>query len=383
MSESSHARPEGPVRLFSPLDLGPLPLPNRIVVAPMCQYSSEEGRASDWHVQHWANLALSGAGLVIVEATAVEPRGRISWADLGLWDDATEAAFAQALATVRRWSPARVGVQLAHAGRKASTHRPWEHGGTAIAPEHPRGWRTLAPSPLPYAATDPTPQELDAKDIERMVQAFAASARRAARLGLDLVELHAAHGYLLHQFLSPLSNHRGDDYGGSLDNRMRLVLRVFDAVAAELPDTTALGIRISATDWVEGGWDLDQSLALARALDARGCHFIDVSSGGLHPAQRIAPRPGYQVPFAEAIRREVAMPVIAVGLITDPAQAEAIIAEGRADAVALARGVLYDPRWPWHAAAALGASAAAPPQYLRCAPHGLAETLVAGRGSAG
>ncbi|MGJ4729732.1 NADH:flavin oxidoreductase/NADH oxidase [Luteimonas sp. SDU101] len=373
MSEVQAPKPGS--HLFSPLGLGPLRLLNRIVVAPMCQYSAEDGRASDWHVQHWANLALSGAGLVMVEATAVEPRGRISWADLGLWDDATEQAFAQALVTARRWSPARIGVQLAHAGRKASTHRPWEHGGAWIAPDQPRGWRTLAPSAIAYAQDGPAPQALDAAEIDRVVAAFAASARRAARLGLDLVELHAAHGYLLHQFLSPLSNRRTDAYGGSLDNRMRLVLRVFDAVAAELPASVALGIRISATDWVAGGWDLDQSIALARVLDARGCHFIDVSSGGLHPAQQIVPEPGYQVPLAEAIRREVGMPVIAVGLITEPAQAEAILAEGRADAVALARGMLYDPRWPWHAAAALGDHAPAPPQYLRCAPHGLASTL--------
>ncbi|MGJ4803535.1 NADH:flavin oxidoreductase/NADH oxidase [Luteimonas sp. SDU82] len=368
--------------LFSPIDLGPLHLPNRIVVAPMCQYSADEGRASDWHVQHWANLALSGAGLVMVEATAVEPRGRISWADLGLWDEATEQAFAAALATVRRWSPARIGLQLAHAGRKASTHRPWEHGGAAIAPAQPRGWQTLAPSALPYADGGPQPEALDAAGIDAIVQRFVDSARRAARLGLGLVELHAAHGYLLHQFLSPLSNQRSDEYGGSLENRMRLVLRVFDAVAAELPASIALGIRISATDWVNGGWDLEQSLVLARALDARGCHFIDVSSGGLHPAQKIALGPGYQVPFAEAIRREVEMPVIAVGLITQPQQAEAILAEGKADAVALARGMLYDPRWPWHAAAALGAQAVAPPQYLRSAPHGLGRTLVMGEGTA-
>jgi 2,4-dienoyl-CoA reductase-like NADH-dependent reductase (Old Yellow Enzyme family) len=368
--------------LFSPIELGPLRLPNRIIVSPMCQYSADEGRASDWHVQHWANLALSGAGLVMVEATAVEPRGRISWGDLGLWDDATEAAFAQALGTVRRWSPATVGVQLAHAGRKASTHRPWEHGGAAIAPGQPRGWQTVAPSALPYAEGEPAPEALDAAAIDALVARFAESGRRAARLGLDAIEIHAAHGYLLHQFLSPLSNRRGDEYGGSLDNRMRLVLRVFDAVAAELPASMALGIRISASDWVDGGWDLAQSIALARALDARGCHFIDVSSGGLHPAQRIAIGPGYQVPFAEAIRREVRMPVIAVGLVTEPQQAEAILAEGRADAVALARAMLYDPRWPWHAAAAVGAQALAPPQYLRSAPHGLGNTLVMGEGSA-
>ena len=369
--------------LFSPLDLGPLPLPNRIVVAPMCQYSSIDGAACDWHVQHWTNLALSGAGLVIVEATAVEPRGRISWADLGLYDDATEAAFADALATVRRWSPAKIGVQLAHAGRKASTRKPWEAGGGPMPAGDPRGWTTLAPSALPYADGDPLPEALDAAGIAAIVRAFVDSATRAVRLGLDLIELHAAHGYLLHQFLSPLSNQRTDAYGGSLKNRMRLVLEVFDAVQAVVPASMALGIRISATDWVEGGWDREQSLVLAKALDARGCHFIHVSSGGLHPAQQIATGPGYQLPFAEAIKREVAMAVIAVGLITEPKQAEDVLVHGQADAVALARAILFDPRWPWHAAAALGAPVAAPPQYLRSAPHGHAKLLVPATGSAG
>lgn len=355
--------------LFSPLQIGPLRLANRIVIAPMCQYSSVDGTASDWHVQHWTSLALSGAGLFITEATAVEPRGRISWADLGLYDDATEAAFAQALATVRRWSPMPVGVQLAHAGRKASTEKPWENGGGVIAPDAEHGWQTVAPSALAYAAGDPMPEALDDAGIADIVQAFVDSARRAARLGLELIELHAAHGYLLHEFLSPLSNQRTDDFGGSLENRMRLVLKVFDAVKAAVPASMALGIRISASDWVEGGWDLEQSLMLAKALDARGCHYIHVSSGGLDPAQRIAIGPGYQLPFAEAIKRAVAMPVVAVGMITEAQQAEAVLADGQADAVALARGILFDPRWPWHAAAALGAQAGAPPQYLRSAPH--------------
>lgn len=356
-------------RLFSPLDLGPLRLSNRIVIAPMCQYSAEEGRATDWHAFHWPNLAQSGAGLAIIEATAVEPRGRISWADIGLWDDTTEAAFARALAATRRYSMMPIGVQLAHAGRKASTHRPWEHHGAAIPPEATHGWQTVSASAVPYAETSVPPIALDGAGIDDIVAAFADSACRAVRLGLDLIEIHAAHGYLLHQFLSPLSNHRDDAYGGSLENRMRLLLRVFDAVKAAVPDTMALGLRISATDWVEGGWDLAQSIALAKALDARGCHYIHVSSGGLHPAQRIAVAPGYQVPFAEAIKREVAMPVIAVGLITEPQQAEGILVQGRADAIGLARAILYDPRWPWHAAAALGAELAIAPQYLRSAPR--------------
>lgn len=356
--------------LFSPLQLGALQLANRIVIAPMCQYSADEGSATDWHTIHLGNLALSGAGLLIIEATAVEARGRISWADLGLWNDANEAALAKVLAAVRRHSAMPIGIQLAHAGRKASTQRPWDGGGV-IAPDAPNGWRTLSASPLPFRDGDPEPQAATVADIDGIVQAFVAAARRAERLGLDLIEIHAAHGYLLHQFLSPLSNRRDDDYGGSLENRMRLTLRVFDAVRAAVSARLPVGIRISATDWVDGGWDLEQSIALARMLDARGCAYIHISSAGLSPRQKIAVAPGFQVPFAEAIKRAVRMPVIAVGLITEPEQAEQILALGRADAVALARGILYDPRWPWHAAAALGASAVAPPQYLRSEPLSL------------
>lgn len=363
-------------RVFSPLNLGPLPLQNRIVIAPMCQYSAEEGAATDWHQFHWTNLALSGAGLLIIEATAVEARGRISWADLGLWDGATEAAFAQRLESARRYSSMPIGVQLAHAGRKASTHRPWEHHGGAIPPGQPHGWQTIAPSPVPYAEGGHVPTEMDQATIDAIVAAFAESARRAVRLGLDLIEVHAAHGYLLHQFLSPLTNQRDDAYGGTLENRMRLTLQVFDAIKAAVPEDMAVGVRISATDWVEGGWDLDQSIELAKVLDARGCHYLHVSSGGLHPAQKIAVGPGYQVPFADAIKRTVSMPVIAVGLITDPVEAENILAQGQADAVALARGVLYDPRWPWHAAAALRAQIGIAPQYLRSAPREHAGSFV-------
>ncbi|MEQ1438868.1 NADH:flavin oxidoreductase/NADH oxidase [Fontimonas sp. SYSU GA230001] len=363
--------------LFSPLQLGALELANRIVIAPMCQYSAEDGCATDWHTIHLGHLALSGAGLLIIEATAVEARGRISWADLGLWNDANEAALAQVLESVRRYSAMPIGIQLAHAGRKASTARPWDGGGV-IAPDDPKGWQTLSASALPFSDGDPPPQAATVEDIDDVVQAFVDAALRAERVGLDVIEIHAAHGYLLHQFLSPLSNRRDDDYGGSLENRMRLTLRVFDAVRAAVPASLPVGIRISATDWVEGGWDLDQSLVLAQALDRRGCAYIHVSSAGLSPRQKIAVAPGFQVPFAEAIKRAVHMPVIAVGLITEPQQAERILAEGRADAVALARGILYDPRWPWHAAAALGASAVAPPQYLRAEPHAHKGLLRAG-----
>ena len=355
-------------QLFSPLALGPLSLSNRIVIAPMCQYSAQDGQASDWHTIHLGQMAQSGAGLLILEATAVLPEGRISWADLGLWDDTTEAALGKVLASVRRWSNMPIGVQLAHAGRKASTARPWD-GGKAIAPDQEQGWQVLAPSALPYLAGEPTPQALDVAGIDAVVDAFAESARRSVRLGFELIEIHAAHGYLLHQFLSPLSNQRTDEYGGSLQNRMRLLLRVLEAVQAAVPSNIAVGVRISATDWVEGGWDVAQSIELGKALEARGNHFLHVSSGGLDPRQQIPVTPGYQVPAAEAIKAQISTPVIAVGLITEPTQAEAIVAEGRADAIGIARGILYDPRWPWHAAAALGAHISASPQYLRCEPH--------------
>ncbi|HYG06191.1 MAG TPA: NADH:flavin oxidoreductase/NADH oxidase [Stenotrophomonas sp.] len=354
--------------LFSPLALGPLTLSNRIVVAPMCQYSAEDGLANDWHRIHLGMLSQSGAGLLILEATAVEARGRITHADLGLYDDATEAALAQVLTSVRRWSPMPIGIQLAHAGRKASTQRPWEGGGP-IAADAVNGWTTVSASAAPYAEGYSTPEALDAEGLDAIVAAFANAARRAERLGLDLIEIHAAHGYLLHQFLSPLSNLREDAYGGSLENRMRLTLRVLDAVRAAVSPKIAVGVRISATDWVEGGWDVAQSLVLARALEAHGAAFIHVSSGGLDPRQHISVGAGYQVPMAEAIRAEVGIPVIAVGLITEPAQAESILAEGRADAIAVARAILYDPRWPWHAAAELGAQLQPAPQYLRCEPR--------------
>ena len=356
-------------RLFSPLKLGPLKLGNRIVVAPMCQYSADNGRATDWHCMHLGNLSLSGAGFMIIEATAVEARGRITYADLGLWDDTCESALAGVLASVRKYSDMPIGIQLAHAGRKGSTQRPWD-GGAAVPPDAANGWETLSASSLPFEEHDPVPRTADDKDIEDIIDAFAAAATRAGRLGLDAIELHAAHGYLLHQFLSPISNRRADTYGGSLENRMRLVMRVFDKLRSVFPGTKPVGVRISATDWVEGGWDLAQSIELAKALEARGCAYIHVSSGGLSPQQQIAIGPGYQVAFAEAIRKAVGMPVIAVGLITEPEQAEQILQEDKADAVALARGILYDPRWPWHAAAKLGATVKAPPQYLRCAPHG-------------
>lgn len=355
--------------LFSPITLGKHVLSNRIVISPMCQYSAEEGCATDWHRVHLGHLALSGAGILFIEATAVTPEGRISPADLGLWSDETEAALASALQTIRAYSPMRVGIQLAHAGRKASTRVPWE-GGEAIAPET-GGWQTFAPSALPYSAGDPAPLALDETGLQRIRDAFVSTAQRAQRLGMDVIELHAAHGYLLHEFLSPLSNGREDRYGGALENRMRFPLEVFEAIRAAVSHDIPVGIRVSATDWMDGGWDIEQSVAFAREVQRRGCAFIDVSSGGLSPQQQIPVGPGYQVAFAARIRRETGLPTIAVGLITEPEQAETIVSSGQADMVALARGMLYDPRWPWHAAAVLGAQVDAPKQYWRSQPHAL------------
>lgn len=353
-------------RLFDPIAIGGLPLANRIIIAPMCQYSAEDGCMTDWHMIHLGQLALSGAGALTIEASAVTPEGRISHADVGLYDDATEAAMARVLAAVRRWSDMPVAIQLAHAGRKASTRRPWEGGGQ-IAPDAPNGWQTVAPSAVPFIDSENPPEALDDAGMERIRRGFADAAARSARLGLDAIQLHAAHGYLLHEFLSPLSNRRDDAYGGSLENRMRFPLEVFDAVRGAFAGPVT--VRVSGTDWVDGGWTIEETVEFAKALEARGCAGINVSSGGLHPAQAIALAPGYQVPLARAVKDAVTMPVIAVGLITDPAQAEAIVANGDADAVAIARAALYDPRWPWHAAAALGATINVAPQYERSEPR--------------
>lgn len=362
-------------KLFAPIDIGGLTLANRIVIAPMCQYSAEEGRMTDWHAIHLGQLALSGAGVLTIEATAVTPEGRISHADVGLWDDDTEAAMAKVLDSVRRWSDMPIAIQLGHAGRKASTARPWD-GGAQIAPDAANGWQTLSASALPFEAHEHAPEALDAAGMARIRDAFAEAARRADRLGIDAIQIHAAHGYLLHQFLSPLSNRRTDDYGGSLENRLRFPLEVFEAVRAAFPAEKPVTVRVSGTDWVEGGWDIAQTIAFSRALEARGAAAIHVSSGGLDPAQAIPVSPNYQVPLARQVKEAVAIPVIAVGLITEPEQAEAIIATGEADMIALARTILYDPRWPWHAAAALGAQVKAAPQYLRSQPHGLKDLLV-------
>ncbi|MBB6135319.1 2,4-dienoyl-CoA reductase-like NADH-dependent reductase (Old Yellow Enzyme family) [Massilia aurea] len=353
--------------LFSPYSLGPLELSNRITIAPMCQYSAVDGLATDWHMIHLGSLALSGAALITLEATAVVPEGRISPNDLGLWSDAHADALAPVLAAMRRHSPIKIGIQLSHAGRKASTNVPWD-GGAQIGPDAANGWQTEGPSAVPHTEGDAAPLALDAAGLARVRDSFVAAARRAHALGFDAIELHGAHGYLLHQFLSPLANHRTDAYGGSLENRMRYPLEVFAAVRAAVPSMT-LGMRISATDWVDGGWDLEQSVRLAQELERIGCDFIHVSSGGVSTAQKIPVEPGYQIGFAERIKRDTGLPTIGVGLITEARHAEAILQAGQADVIALARAMLYDPRWPWHAAAELGAQVSAPPQYWRSQPH--------------
>jgi 2,4-dienoyl-CoA reductase-like NADH-dependent reductase (Old Yellow Enzyme family) len=354
--------------LFTPLRLGTLELTNRIVIAPMCQYSAVDGCMTDWHVIHLGHLALSGAALLTIEATAILPEARITYADVGLWNDATEAAIGRTLESVRRWSDIPIALQLAHAGRKASTEVPWK-GGVQIPPDHPNGWRTFAPSAIPFEDGQRPPVALDRDGLTRVREAFAAAAQRAARIGIDAVQLHCAHGYLLHEFLSPLSNRRDDEYGGGLDNRMRFPLEVFDAVRATFPADRAVSMRVSGTDWADYGWDIDQTIAFAQALETRGCAAIHVSSGGLTPAQQIPVGPSYQVPLARAVKKATHMPVIAVGLITEFEQAEAIVGTGDADLIALARTILYSPRWPWHAAAHFGAHVKAPNQYLRSQPR--------------
>lgn len=355
--------------LFSPAKLRGLSSANRIAVSPMCQYVADNGKATAWHLVHLGNLALSGAGLLFVEATAVEAAGRITPGCLGLWDDATEAALAPVFGAIRTVSATPVVMQLAHAGRKASSRVPWE-GGREIAPAD-GGWIPSAPSSVPHNVGDTTPSALGASGLSRVREAFANTARRAVRLGVNGIEIHAAHGYLLHEFLSPIANKRTDTYGGSLANRLRFPLEVFEAVREVTPSACPVGVKVSATDWIDGGWDIAQTIEFARELKKRDVDWITVSSGGISPLQKIAPAPGYQAPFAQAVRAATGVATIAVGLITEARQAENIVASGKADFVALARGMLYDPRWPWHAAAELGASIEAPPPYWRAPPHGL------------
>jgi 2,4-dienoyl-CoA reductase-like NADH-dependent reductase (Old Yellow Enzyme family) len=355
--------------LFSPFSMRGLRLANRIVVSPMCQYSAEGGMPNTWHLIHLGHLAISGAGMLCTEGTAVEPAGRITPSDLGLWDDDTEASFKPVLEAIRKYSKIAVTIQLAHAGRKGSSRVPWEGG--AQIPLSEGGWLTYAPSALEHKPGEAKPLALDAAGMAHIRNAFAEAAKRAHRLGIDAIEVHGAHGYLIHEFLSPIANRRTDHYGGSLVNRLRFPLEIFDAVRAAFPSDKPVGVKVSATDWVDGGWDLEQTIEFARELRKRGADWITASSGGVSPQQKISVGPSYQVPFAEGIRKHAQTNTVAVGLITEAAQAEDIIASGKADLVALARGMLYDPRWPWHAAAELGATVEAPPPYWRAPPYGL------------
>jgi 2,4-dienoyl-CoA reductase-like NADH-dependent reductase (Old Yellow Enzyme family) len=352
--------------LFSPLTLRGVTLRNRIGVSPMCQYSAVEGRASDWHLAHYGAFAQGGAGLVIFEASAVEGRGRISPADLGLWEDAQVEPLARVVRFVASQG-AVPAVQLAHAGRKASVRAPWDQGGAPQLAEA-GGWAVVGPSPLPFADGHAVPAALDEAGLRGVVAAFGAAARRAVAAGFQAVEVHAAHGYLLHQFLSPLTNQRTDGYGGDFAGRTRLTREVVEAVRGAVPDAMPVLVRVSATDWVEGGWSPDQTVELARGLKGLGVDLLDCSSGGLVPYAKVPVGPGYQVPFAERVRREAGLPSAAVGLITTPAQAEAIVAGGQADLVLLARELLRDPHFPLRAAVALSAEGPWPRQYLRARP---------------
>ncbi len=353
--------------LFSPISLRSLTLPDRIAVSPMCQYEAEDGSATDWHLAHLGQLAIGSGGLLVIEATHVSPVGRITPKCLGLYSDANEQALARVIAFCRQYGTSALGIQLAHAGRKASSHPPLQGGGP-LKPEE-GAWTTLAPSAVPINPSWPVPHALEPADLAAVKAQFVAATERAQRLGFDLAELHAAHGYLLHEFLSPLSNRREDGYGGSLENRMRFPLEVFEAVRAAWPADKPLGVRVSATDWVEGGWTIEDTVVLARALKELGCDFIDASSGGVDPQrQQIPIGPAYQAHLAAQVRREAEIATWAVGMITEPAQAEQIIASGQADMVALARAMMFNPRWAWQAAEELGVEIPYADNYARCHP---------------
>jgi 2,4-dienoyl-CoA reductase-like NADH-dependent reductase (Old Yellow Enzyme family) len=352
-------------KLFEPLAIGPMSLENRITVAPMCQYSAVDGSMTDWHMQHLSNLSMSGAAMLVIEATGVTPEGRITHGCTGLYSDANEASMKRVVEFVRTISPVRIGIQLCHAGRKASAERPWEGRGPL---DGDSAWETVAPSAVPLAAGWPTPRALDRAGMNAVRDAFIASAQRALCIGLDFVELHSTHGYLLSEFLSPLANKREDQYGGSLENRMRFPLEVVQAVREVWPHDRALGAKISGTDFAEGGWTPDDAVVYARELKRLGCDYATVSGGGVVLDAKVPTGPGYQVPFAERVRRDSGIVTGSVGLISDPRQAEEIVASGKADFVSLARGMLFDPRWGWHAAVALGAELKYPPQYERAHP---------------
>lgn len=351
--------------LFTPFTMRGLTLDNRIVVSPMGQYSGDQGSATDWHMMHLGHLAVSGAGLLVTEATAVSLTGRLSKTDLGLFSDANEEALARVVAFCRKYGGAKLGIQLYHGGRKSSITTAWE--GQKAIPVDAGGWNPQSPSDVPYPGRN-APVALDISGIKQIIGEFAEAAKRAARIGFDTVEIHGAHGYLIHNFLSPFANQRTDEYGGSLPNRMRFALEIFDAIRAVWPEDKPVGIRISATDWADGGWTVDDSVVLATELKKRGCDFVTASSGGSVPEQQPQVGPGYQVPFAERIRRESGIATMAVGLITEPRQANDIIEKKQADLVALGRGMLFNPRWPWHAAMELGDKVYYPPQYGRSHP---------------
>jgi len=352
--------------LFSPVALRGLTLPNRIVVSPMCQYMAVDGAANDWHLMHLGQFSMGAAALIITEATHVSAVGRITPRCLGLYSDEDEKSLGRVIDFCRRHGVAKLGIQLAHAGRKGSAHTPFEGGKPLGAGEG--AWTTVAPSALPFGPGWHVPHALEARELQHVKREFVEATERALRVGFDLIELHAAHGYLLHQFLSPISNQRGDEYGGSLENRMRFPLEVFEAVRASWPQERALGVRVSATDWIDGGWTPEETVRFARELRSRGCDFIYVSSGALDPRQQIPFAPGYNVPFAEQIKKGAGIATMAVGMITKPAQAEAIIAGGKADLIAIARAAMDDPRWAWHAARELGGEALYAPNYVRCSP---------------
>jgi len=352
--------------LFSPFELRGLTLNNRIAVSSMCQYAAENGSAVDWHLMHLGQFAMGAAGLVMTEATAVSAAGRITHKCLGLYSDENETALKRVIDFCRSYGVTPMGIQLAHAGRKGSAQVPLDGGKSLAVHEDP--WITLAPSAIPFGPDWHVPQMLSLEDLAKVKAEFVAAAERAARIGFDLAELHAAHGYLLHQFLSPLSNRRDDEYGGKLDNRIRFPLEVFEAVRAAWPEDKPLGIRISATDWIDGGWTEAESVIFAEALKSLGCDFIDVSSGGLDPRQKVPLGPGYQVPFSARIRVRAGITTWTVGMITKARQAEGIIAGGKADIVALARGMMFDPRWAWHAAEELGVDTPYSRMYARCEP---------------
>jgi 2,4-dienoyl-CoA reductase-like NADH-dependent reductase (Old Yellow Enzyme family) len=352
--------------LFSPFSLADLELANRIVVSPMCQYSGDDGCANDWHLVHLGMLANSGASLVIVEATHVERHGRITHGCLGLYNDDNEAALTRVVAAARRMGNAKFGIQIAHSGRKGSAQRPWEGGGPLKPEADP--WPTMAASPIPFGDGWPAPREVTEVDMERVRAAFITSAKRALRIGFDEIELHMAHGYLAHGFMSLISNRRSDQYGGTLENRLRFPLSIARAVRSVVPKGMPLGARITGSDWREGGLTPDDAVAIAKALKAEGIDFICISSGGVTADIRNPTEPGYNVPIAARVKREAGIPTRTVGLIVKPEHAESIVTQGEADLVSMARCFLDDPHWGWHAAKALGVEVARPPQYQRVDP---------------